>query len=185
VHFVGVARGAGLSFHPPAKEIDQHIVIVRALGFVPHATVVDAQKVGGFYGKAGLFAGLADGGLAQRFSQFQHAPGDGPFAGQWRMSALDQQDAPVLDDDRAYAHERRIGIFTFHRREVASPWIEPCNWEDTDYFFSLFFAEPSDLLEPSAFLEVSDWVDSSGFDLVSFLGAESPFAEPGEDDFLA
>lgn len=65
------------------------------------------------------------------------------------------------------------------------------------YFFSLFLAEPSDLLEPSDFWEVSDFWElsdfrelsdfweSSAFGLSSFLEAESPFEEDAAEVFLA
>jgi hypothetical protein len=112
--FSGVAGGLELSSNTAAEKIDQDIVILHALFGVAEDAVVDAEQVGGFDDESGFFAGLADGGIAHQFTDFEDASGDGPLRLQRRVGAFDQENAGLFDDYGADADQRDFGEFALH-----------------------------------------------------------------------
>jgi hypothetical protein len=89
-------------------------VIFGAASVVGQYPVKNTEQVTRFDGQSSLFESFAHGRFAEGLTDFQHAPRDGPFAGEWRMAALDQHNTIPLDDDGSDSDERLIWIFTFH-----------------------------------------------------------------------
>jgi hypothetical protein len=120
--FGGVIGGLQFSSHAAAEEVDQYIVILDALFGIAEDAVVDAEQFAGLDDESGLFAGLADGGLADQFADFEDASGNGPMILEGWAGAPDQEDASVLDDDGADADERDFGELAFHAASILSEW---------------------------------------------------------------
>ncbi len=55
-------------------------MILHALVSIAENAIIDSEKLAGFDGESRFFAGLADGGLAHQFADFQNASGDRPLA---------------------------------------------------------------------------------------------------------
>ena len=93
-------------------------MVLHALFWIAQDAVVDAEQVGGLDDESGFFAGLADGGFADEFSDFEDSSGNGPLSLQRRVSAFDEEDAGVLDglfdDDGADTDQREFGEFALH-----------------------------------------------------------------------
>ena len=85
--FGGVAGGLEFAPNRAAEEIDQHVVILHALLRIAQDAVVDAEQFAGFDDQSGFFAGLADGGFADQFADFEDASGDRPLA----LNAADER----------------------------------------------------------------------------------------------
>jgi hypothetical protein len=62
-------------------------VILHPLFRVAKDTVVHAEQIGWGDDESGFFAGLADGGFADEFSDFEDAAGDGPLGLERRVRA--------------------------------------------------------------------------------------------------
>jgi hypothetical protein len=116
--FGGVAGGCEFAANLAAEEINQYVVILHALFGVAQDAVVDAEQLSGLDDESSLFAGLADSGFANEFADFQHSSGDGPLGLQRRVSALDEKDAVVLDDDGADSDQRDFGELALHGASI-------------------------------------------------------------------
>ena len=97
--FCSVARGCEFAANLAAEEINQYVVILHAFFGVAQDAIVDAEQVSELDDESSFFTSLADGGFADEFADFEDTSGDGPLRLQWRVSALDEEDAGVFDDD--------------------------------------------------------------------------------------
>jgi hypothetical protein len=88
-------------------------VVADAFSFAQN-TIKDAEEFAGFDSQSGLFARFAHGSVPQHLADFKHASGYGPLAEQRRMSALDQKDAVVLDDNGTYTDQWNVRKFASH-----------------------------------------------------------------------
>src|SRR5207248_4896733 len=81
--------------------------------------VEDAAHVDEIDVETALLADLATHGLACRLSELDEAAGDAPLARQRHAATLDEQDAVAVEDHRAHADARRVGIFAAHTRPAS------------------------------------------------------------------
>ena len=116
--FICVAGCKKLPSDLAAEEINQDIVILHALLFIPQDAIVDAQQFARFDDEARLFASLTNGGLSHKFSNLKDSAGDRPLCLQRRMRTLDEQNPLAVDDDGADADQREFGEFTFHKSGI-------------------------------------------------------------------
>jgi len=112
--FGGVTGSVQFTANAVAEEIDQDIVILHAPLGVAQDAVVDAEQVSGFDDESGFFAGLADGGFADQFPDFEDPSGDGPLRLQRGVGAFDQENAGVFYDYRADTDQWDFGEFALH-----------------------------------------------------------------------
>jgi len=109
-HLVGVAAWLQFTLQPLAQEINENVVILDPVTSSDKA-IENAENLPGLNGQASFFISFAGGCFAQQFANLEHAPRNRPFAGERRMSALNQEYAAFLDNDGAYADQRSFGIF--------------------------------------------------------------------------
>src|SRR6202008_1403019 len=88
-YFGCVGGGLQVASGRAAEEIDQHVVILHALLGITEDAVVDAEQFARFDNQTGFFPGLADGSVANHFSDFKNSAGNRPLPLNRRVGALD------------------------------------------------------------------------------------------------
>src|SRR5260370_8282537 len=116
-----VAPRFEITAYRTTQKIDQYVVISHSPLVASDHTLIHAQHLTGFDRQSCFFAGFTDHGFAQSFTAFEDATWQRPLAQQRRLSAADQQDAMILADHRAPAHQRSLRAFTLHALSFARP----------------------------------------------------------------
>ena len=91
--------------HDTAQIVRNHIVVADPVPIAMDA-VEEFDELNRLDDKACFLEDLPRHRLAERFTHINESTGDGPFALRGLGAALHQQNAPLLDDHRAHAHQR-------------------------------------------------------------------------------
>src|SRR6202140_2208468 len=125
----GIAPRFEIAANRTAQKINQHIVIPHPSLVVSNQTLIHAQHLIRLDDQSCLLASFTDHRFAQSFTAFEDAARQGPLPKQRRGSTPNQQDTILLDDDRAYTHQRRLRIFTLYAFRFMR-----CGFTCADYF---------------------------------------------------
>ena len=111
-HSARATSSEAASFPParPAQIIDQHVVILRITSLVAHDALEDFDNLDDPNLEPRLLAHFAADSLFQPLARFHHATRYRPIAFQRLAPALHQQHAIPVQDDRAHAENRALGI---------------------------------------------------------------------------
>jgi hypothetical protein len=81
-----------------AYVIGDYIMVADAFAFAMDA-VDELDQFDGLNDEPGFFADFANDGIGEEFANFDEAAGEGPMSLKRLGGALNQQDAPLMDDD--------------------------------------------------------------------------------------
>jgi len=112
-----VGRARCLPSNWTADEVDQHVVVPRAALGVEADAFERRDRAADFDLETRLFAHFARDGRLERFSSFDGAAGDAPFAFERFASAPYEQHAIAVQDHRADTDDRTRRIFAIVSHE--------------------------------------------------------------------
>ena len=101
----GIVAGPKISAQERAVEIDQHVMVFAAFGFIEHNALEDRGDGTRFDAQPRFFPDFTDEGLFQTLPGLDQTTRQAPFPGQWWTAALDQQNATLIEEESAYPEE--------------------------------------------------------------------------------
>lgn len=111
----GVCRAGQPTTDDATEIVNQYVMVLDATVGIARDAIEDLDDDNRIDDESGLFEHLATNPFFEGFAEFECASRQGPFAFERRLSALDEQDAVLVEDHGSDANDRPLRIFAGHQ----------------------------------------------------------------------